>query len=236
MPRPANHGQGKHAGPAAEVVAPRRLSLRTRQPHPGAAWLAVALAGVAAGCSLDTRSPPIGVSVTLTAPIAIPPEQAHAVLQDGRLANASNRLNSWCELEVRTLSGAEPRMITRGHFRVSRVSSRLLLDPTTRIPVIFGATSCSDPLFQEEVWWLSSTEPSDVMYLRCIAPYYNCAFGPPLSPVQVQQQVGPYLTIRPDDPPPTVPPGSPGAPHPNAARPRASLNGGAAPPPIPEMG
>ena len=145
MPRPANHGQGKHAGPAAEVVAPRRLSLRTRQPHPGAAWLAVALAGVAAGCSLDTRSPPIGVSVTLTAPIAIPPEQAHAVLQDGRLANASNRLNSWCELEVRTLSGAEPRMITRGHFRVSRVSSRLLLDPTTRIPVIFPATSCSDP-------------------------------------------------------------------------------------------
>lgn len=163
----------------------------------GPALLALALAGGTAGCALDTRSPLIGLSVTVTATIAIPPEQAHAVLQDGRLANASNRLNSWCELEVRTLSGAELRTITRGRFHVSRVSNRLLLDPTTRIPVIVGATSCSDPLFQEEVWWLSSTEPSDVMYLRCIAPYYNCAFGPPLSPVQVQQQVGSYLTIRP---------------------------------------
>ncbi|WP_295429321.1 hypothetical protein [uncultured Thiodictyon sp.] len=143
--------------------------------------------------------------MTLTAPIAIPAQQAHAVLQDGRLANASNRLNPWCELEVRTVSGAEPRMITRGYFHVSRVSSRLLLDPTTRIPVIVGATSCSDPLFQEGVWWLSSTEPSDVMYLRCIAPYYHCAFGPPLSPAQVQQQVGPYLTIRPDHPRPAAP-------------------------------
>lgn len=157
--------------------APGRASMGRGLPRRcGPALLALALVGGTAGCALDTRSPLVGLSVSVTVPIAIPPQQAHAVLQDGRLANASNRLNSWCELEVRTLSGAEPRTITRGHFHVSRVSSRLLLDPTTRIPVIHGATSCSDPLFQEEVWWLSSTEPSDVMYLRCIAPYYNCAF------------------------------------------------------------
>ncbi|WP_295442698.1 hypothetical protein [uncultured Thiodictyon sp.] len=179
--------------------APGFAGLRRGLPSRcGPALLALALAGGTAGCALGARSPLIGLAVSVTAPIAIPPQQAHAVLQDGRLANASNRLNSWCELEVRTLSGAEPQSIARGHFHVSRVSSRLLLDPTTRIPVSYGASSCSDPLFQEEVWWLSATEPSDVMYLRCIAPYYNCAFGLPLSPVQVQQQVGPYLTIRPN--------------------------------------
>ena len=194
----------RHASAAAG--APGRAGRRRRLPgRCGPVLLAVALAGGTAGCV--TRSPPLGLSVTLTAPIAIPPHQAHAVLQDGRLANASNRLDPWCELEVRTLSGAEPRLVTHGQFRVSRVSSRLLLDPTTRIPVIFAATSCSDPLFQEALWWLTATAPSDVMYLRCIAPYYHCAFGPPLSPVQVQQQVGPYLTIRPDDPPPAVPAG-----------------------------
>jgi hypothetical protein len=83
---------------------------------------------------------------------------------------------------------------------VSRITSRLLLDPTTRIPVLFAGTSCMDPLFQEGVWWLISAEPSDVMYLRCIAPYYNCAFGPPLGPVQVQQQVGRFLTVREEAP------------------------------------
>jgi hypothetical protein len=76
----------------------------------------------------------------------------------------------------------------------------LLLDQTTRIPVVFVATSCADPLFQEGVWWLSSSAPSDVMYLRCIAPYDNCALGPPLPPDQVQRQVGRYLAVSEDAP------------------------------------
>ena len=114
---------------------------------------------------------PTGLALGITAPIAIPPGQAHTVFQDGRLANASNRLDPWCELEVRTLAGAEPTIIRTGDFKVSRIESRLLLDPTTRIPALFAGTSCMDPLFQEGVWWLSSAEPSDVMYLRCIAPF-----------------------------------------------------------------
>jgi len=84
---------------------------------------------------------------------------------------------------------------------VARITRRLLLDPTTRIPAVFVASSCSEPLFQESVWWLASPEPSDVLFLRCIAPYYNCAFGPPLSPDQVQQQVGRYLAIQRSDAP-----------------------------------
>ena len=59
------------------------------------------IAGSPAGCVLATRPRLFGLLVTLTAPIAILPQQAHAVLQDGWLVNASNRLNSWCELEVR---------------------------------------------------------------------------------------------------------------------------------------
>jgi len=160
----------------------------------------LALGAGLTACVLDTRATRPRLAVRVTAPIAIPPGQAHVVLQDGRIANASNRLEPWCELEVRTLAGAEPTLITGGSFQVSRISSRLLLDPTTRIPVVFVATSCADPLFQEGVWWLSSSAPSDVMYLRCIAPYYNCALGPPLPPDQVQRQVGRYLAVSEDAP------------------------------------
>jgi hypothetical protein len=152
------------------------------------------------GCSFNVQPAFTGLSLTVKKPIVIPPGRAHAILQGGRLASASNKLAPYCELEVRTVSGAEPQRITTGSFHVSRVTNRLLLDPTTRIPAIFVATSCSDPLFQEGVWWLGSAEPSDVMFLRCIAPYYNCAFGPPLWPEQVQQQVGRYLAIAVADP------------------------------------
>ena len=149
-----------------------------------------------AGCSFNVQPAFTGLLLAVTKPIVIPVGRAHAILQGGRLASASNKLEPYCELEVRTVSEGKPQRITTGNFQVSRVSNRLLLDPTTRIPAIFRTTSCSDPLFQEGVWWLESAEPSDVMFLRCIAPYYNCAFGPPLPPKQVQQQVGPYLTIR----------------------------------------
>jgi hypothetical protein len=37
-----------------------------------------------------------------------------------------------------------------------------------------------------------------VLYLRCFAPYTNCIFGPPLSPEQIQDVVGPRLDIRVD--------------------------------------
>jgi hypothetical protein len=168
-------------------------------PRRTSALLVLALAVCPTAC-VFTRPESTGLSVTITAPIAIPSGQAHTVLQGGQLAYASNRLAPWCELEVRTLAGAEPTIIKGGDFKVSRITSRLLLDPTTRIPALFAGTSCMGPLFQEGVWWLASNEPSDVMYLRCIAPYYECTFGPPLGPAQVQQQVGRYLTVREEAP------------------------------------
>ena len=156
---------------------------------------------VAGGCAWEEARPALtGLSLTVTRPIVVPPGRAHAILQGGRLTQASNKFEPYCELEVRTVSGATPQRLTTGEFQVSRTTQRLLLDPTTRIPAILVASSCSDPLFQESVWWLVSAEPSDVVFLRCIAPYYNCAFGPPLSPDQVQQQVGRYLAVRVADP------------------------------------
>jgi hypothetical protein len=161
-----------------------------------AGLIALPIIVCSAGCSFNVQPAFTGLSLAVTKPIVIPLGRAHAILQGGQLASASNKLEPYCELEVRTVSEGKPQRITTGNFQVSQVTNRLLLDPTTRIPAIFLATSCSDPLFQEGVWWLKSAEPSDVMFLRCIAPYYNCAFGPPLPPEQVQQQVGHYLTIQ----------------------------------------
>lgn len=151
---------------------------------------------IASGCAFDQGPQDTGLSLRVTTPIRIPPGRAHAIFQQGRLASASNKLNPYCELEVRTLAPEQGAWIASGEFSVVRISARLLLDPTTRIPAIMVVSSCSDPLFQESIWHLASAEPSDVMYLRCIAPYYNCAFGPPLMPAQVQEQVGRYLAIE----------------------------------------
>jgi len=171
------------------------------RPIVNAARLVLALVVVSAsGCAWNAQPVFTGLSLAVTRPIVIPPGRAHAILQGGRLTHTSNKFEPYCELEVRTVSGATPQRLTTGEFQVSRTTQRLLLDPTTRIPAVVVASSCSDPLFQESVWWLASTEPSDVLFLRCIAPYYNCAFGPPLSPDQVQQQVGRYLAIRVADP------------------------------------
>ncbi|WP_143741905.1 hypothetical protein [Thiorhodovibrio frisius] len=161
----------------------------------GGVWVAVLLLG-AGGCAVTIPSGDTGLRVSVTAPIRIPAGRAHAIFQRGRLASASSKLNPYCELEVRTVSPAEGARIDSGEFVVSRINSRILVDPTTRISAVMMMSSCSDPLFQESIWWLRSTAPSDVIYLRCIAPYYNCAFGPPLQPPQVQQQVGRYLAVR----------------------------------------
>ncbi|EXJ13374.1 hypothetical protein [Imhoffiella purpurea] len=153
--------------------------------------LAVALVG----CASPSRSGLESIGLSIGAPIEIPPQRAHAILQNGRLAGSSNKIAPYCELEVRRVSGEEPQWIRQGTFRIGRVSERILIDPTTRIPAFFQVTSCSDPLFQESVWWLESQAPSQVLFLRCIAPYYNCRFGPPLSVEQVRQVVGDHLII-----------------------------------------
>ncbi|WP_200381185.1 hypothetical protein [Thiococcus pfennigii] len=195
------------ATPPAPSVTSRPAPKRRRRRAPAcrpACLLALSttLAALPAGCAFDGPPAATGLSLTVTAPITIPPGSAHVVLQDGRLASAGNRLEPYCELEVRTVSGDQPQRITSGEFRVSRASHRPLRDPTTRIPALLGLRSCAEPIFQEFTWWLASTAPSDVMYLRCLAPYYNCDFGPPLSPAQVQAQVGRYLTIGSSPTPP----------------------------------
>jgi len=157
--------------------------------------LAVALAAGPVGCALEQRPDATGLSLRITAPILVPPGRAHATFQDGRLVSASSELEPYCELEVRDVSGTSAQRLTGGTLEVTGIGSRVLRDPTTYIPAMPMMTSCSDPLFQELVWQLRSDEASEVMFLRCIAPYYNCAFGPPLSPHQVQRQLGRYLAV-----------------------------------------
>jgi hypothetical protein len=135
-----------------------------------------------------------GIRLVVAAPIEIPAGSAHASFQRGRRVRGTSKLDPYCELEMRDV-GEVPQRLESGEFRVGRMSRRLLLDPITRIPAVTVVTSCSDPLFQESIWRLRSQPPSRVLYLRCITPYYNCSFGPPMSPDQVQQVVGRYLAI-----------------------------------------
>ncbi len=160
------------------------------------------LALAASGCAFQPAAPTPGLSLTVTAPIPIPPGQARAVLQNGRLVGVGNRLAPYCELEVRQVSGAEPQRVTQGDFQVSRIRYRLLLDPTTRLPAFIFGSGCADPLYQESIWTLRSEAPTEVLFLRCLVPYFNCALGPPLTPEQVQWQVGRYLQLHVAEPSP----------------------------------
>ncbi|MBK1656130.1 hypothetical protein [Allochromatium vinosum] len=158
------------------------------------------LALTMSGCAIAPREPYPELSLTVTAPIQIPAGQAHAVLQSGRVVGTSNRLAPYCELEVRRVSGVEPQLITHGDFQVDRLRHSVLLDPTTRLPAFIFGSSCADPLYQESIWRLHSETPSEVLFLRCIAPYFHCTLGSPLTPAQVQQQVGRYLRVQTSDP------------------------------------
>lgn len=164
----------------------------------GDGWRALIglIALAASGCAFQPSGPPTALSLMVTAPIPIPPGQAHAVLQNGRLVGAANRLAPYCEVEVRQVSGAAAQQITQGDFQVSRIRDRLLLDPTTRLPAFAFGAGCADPLYQESIWTLRSEAPTEVLFLRCVAPYFNRALGPPLAPEQVQQQVGRYLQVH----------------------------------------
>lgn len=166
----------------------------------GRAALISLLALTIGGCGTQPSATAPALTVTVTAPIRIPSGQAHAVLQDGRLVGAGNQLEPYCEFEVRRVSGAVPQSIVGGEFRVARIRHSVLLDPTTRLPAFIFGASCTDPLYQESIWTFRSQAPSEALFLRCLAPYHHCAFGPPLTPGQVQQQVGRYLQIRSGEP------------------------------------
>ncbi len=154
---------------------------------------------VLSGCSgIGGQPVPYGlVQVVLTEPLTIPAGRAHATFQGGRLVGGVNRYSPWCEMEIQTVS-EEPQRVEPVSIMVERVGQAFIKDYNTRMPALLGGLSCSDLVFQETTWWMEPESGSPVLYLRCFAPYTNCIFGPPLSPEQIQDVVGPRLDIRVD--------------------------------------
>jgi hypothetical protein len=158
--------------------------------------LLLCLALGVAGCTHAPGQPRVaGFEVEIPEPIRIPPGSAHASFRGGRQVAGVSLLEPFCELEIATVSDAG-QMSSSGNFRV--VSSRytLLKDPITRVPALMAGFGCSDTLFQESVWRLRSDPGSNVRSLRCIAPYFDCRLGPPLTLPQSQQVIGPQMRIR----------------------------------------
>jgi hypothetical protein len=151
------------------------------------------------GCALPPTAPSAdtGLSITMRQPVPIPGGSAHAIFQHGRVVCAASLFEPFCELEVSTVAPAR-RPLAPGRFRVTRIGHRLLRDPITRIPAVRTGFDCEDGIFQESLWRLAPADAGaspDVRRLRCIAPYHQCRFGPPLSVDQVQLVVGPYLAV-----------------------------------------
>jgi hypothetical protein len=155
----------------------------------GAALMA---AGCAGGVGL---APAIPIALEIPNPLIIPAARAHTKFQKGRQVYTVNRYDPWCELEIRTVS-EQPQRVEPGRFHVHRVQQAFIKDYNTRISAVLAGFSCDDLVFKETVWWLAPEKPSPVMYLRCLAPYVNCRFGPPLSLSQIQDVVGPKIRVE----------------------------------------
>jgi hypothetical protein len=150
-------------------------------------------------CALP-RSPELGLALSLGA-VEIPAGSAHRVFQAGRPVGAASTLDPFCELEIATVS-EQPQQVAPVRARVTRVSQALLKDPITRIPALIGGIDCSEPVFRETIWWLAADRSSPILWLRCLAPYFDCRIGGPLSPAQVQAVMGPALQLGPGPSPP----------------------------------
>jgi hypothetical protein len=156
-------------------------------------FAALALLGLG-GCAAPRYLEP-GIELELSA-VEIPAGSAHTVFQDGRQVGGASNLEPYCELEIATVS-EQPQRVSPVRLHVTGVRQALLRDPITRIPALIAGFSCSDPVFRETVWQLGSDRPSPVLWLRCIAPYFNCRIGGPLTPAQIQGVVGPTISIAP---------------------------------------
>jgi len=154
--------------------------------------LVIVLFGVA-GCAVP-ESGDSGLELSL-GEVEIPAGSAHRVFQGGRPVGGAGILAPYCELEIQTVS-QQPQHVAPVRARVTRVSQRLLKDPTTRIPALLGGIDCSEPLFRETIWWLTADGPSPVLWLRCLAPYFQCRIGGPLSAEQIQAVVGPTISLE----------------------------------------
>ena len=134
-------------------------------------------------------------AVGIERPLTIPAGFAHTKFQGGRQVSGVDRYYPWCELEIKTVS-EEPQGIEPARLVVDRVSQALIKDYNTRAAALLGGLSCDDLVFEETTWWLESGTGSPAVYLRCLAPYTNCVFGPPLAPEQMQGVVGDAISIQ----------------------------------------
>jgi hypothetical protein len=153
-----------------------------------AALALIGLSGCVAPRHLDS-----GIALELNA-VVIPAGSAHTVFQGGRQVGGASTLEPYCELEIETVS-EQAQGVSPVRLQVTGVRQALLKDPITRIPALIAGFSCSDPVFRETVWRLAPDRPSPVLWLRCIAPYFNCRIGGPLTPEQIQAVVGPAIRI-----------------------------------------
>jgi hypothetical protein len=151
------------------------------------------LAGLC-GCATP-RSADIGLTLAI-GKIEIPAGSAHRVFQGGKPVGGAGILDPYCELEIATVS-EQAQHVAPVRATVTRVSQSLLKDPTTRIPALIAGIDCSEPVFRETIWWLAPDRPSPVLWLRCLAPYFNCRIGGPLVPAQIQAVVGQEIRIEP---------------------------------------
>jgi hypothetical protein len=152
-----------------------------------------------AGCALPPAGGgDAGLRLRVERPVPFPPGSAHATFQHGRMVRQASLFEPYCQLEVNTVADRR-RTLGPGRYRATRSMTRVLRDPVTRIPMMWPTLDCDDGIFQESIWWLAPDEDpgayGEIRHLRCIAPYYNCTFGPPLALDQVQRVVGPYLAV-----------------------------------------
>lgn len=157
--------------------------------------VALALGLMAGGCAVRNGPSQAPVWVDLAAPVSIPAGSAHARFQGGRQVAGASRLAVYCELEIETVSD-QAQWAQAGRYPVLRQRFTLLKDPTTRIPALFTEFSCSDPLFQESFWRLGRASGGNLYALRCIRPFYNCAFAPPLRLGEVGTVTGDAIRIE----------------------------------------
>jgi hypothetical protein len=150
---------------------------------------------LAAGCVPPSRQA-TNLVLRIEPGVQVPAGRAHAAFQNGRQVRATNKYAPYCELETRTLAGEGPKPVPAGRYSVTGISGRLLRDPITRIPALLTGIDCSDPVYQESQWWLGGEGAEDLLYLRCLAPYFDCRIGPPLGPDQVQQVLGRYVAVE----------------------------------------
>lgn len=150
------------------------------------------------GCVSDARiGRNSGIVLEIEQPFGIRAHRAHAKFQAGRKVGGVNRYEPWCELEINTVS-EQPQRVEPGRFPVRRIVEAFIKDYNTRMPALLGGLSCDDLVFEETTLWMDRTASSQVLYLRCFAPYTNCRFGPSLTLQQMQAVTGPGLKLEAD--------------------------------------